>query len=55
MNTYKRKDGKVTAELLVDNGETAIYTARWTDRNNKTHENFTACTSARFNREFVNG
>lgn len=51
-NIFTRRDGKVKAKLLVDNGETAVYWAAWQNPNGETEYNFTACSSGRFAREF---
>lgn len=45
---FIRKDKKVRAELVFDNGTTACYHATWDKGSNR----FTACSSARFNKEF---
>ncbi len=49
---FTRRDGKVKAKLLVDNGETAVYWAAWQNPKGETVYNFTACTSSRFEREY---
>ena len=50
---FTRNDGKVKAEVVFDNGETVCYHATWEDRKGNPCENrFTACSKARFDREF---
>ena len=52
--THTRKDGKVDVNLVVDNGETAIYHRIYKDR--KGEEIFGpwgVCSSKRFAEEFV--
>lgn len=51
---FTRTDGKVTAEVVFDNGEIVCFHARWKDHKGRSQSNpFTACTKPRFERDFA--
>lgn len=49
---FQRNDGKVQAEVIFDNGETVCYHATWVQGDRQHQNRFTACTKARFDRDF---
>lgn len=49
---FTRNDGKVTADVVFDNGETVCFHATWMQGERQYQNRFTACSKARFDREF---
>lgn len=50
--THTRNDGKVDVNLIVDNGETAIYHRQFKVKDRTVTLPWGACSSQRFEREF---